>query len=350
MADDDLFARLFELFNQPGPVNWKLAAEVSHHLTGERTPVDPWAAEEYRELTRLAEYRLEEATSLPVTPATDVLPVDSREWADRHLEAFGYLSSPFSDMGGASVGPLSQLAPAMVGMQVGSLVGGLATWLLAGFDGGLPPDRLLPMAIVVPHVEAFIARHRLDASSVRLWVVTEEVAYRTLCSVPFTSDHLRRLLDAEAASIEFDPSSLGGLIGLSDPAQMQEMVAGQLQGIFDNEETRQARTATQAYLGLLSGYARVLAGRALGELLPDLSQIRATRDLERDQQEAQVPFGPTPPSGEAIRQGYTFSLEVERRYGSDELTRLWTSPDRIPTAAEIEDPVAWAARVLLDEY
>ena len=33
MSDDDIFSRLFELFNQPGPVNWKLAAEVSHHLT-----------------------------------------------------------------------------------------------------------------------------------------------------------------------------------------------------------------------------------------------------------------------------------------------------------------------------
>ena len=33
---DDLFSRLFELFNQPGPVNWKLAAEVARHLSGEK--------------------------------------------------------------------------------------------------------------------------------------------------------------------------------------------------------------------------------------------------------------------------------------------------------------------------
>ena len=77
------------------------------------------------ELTRLAEYRLEQVTQHPVTPAPDVLPVDAREWADRHLEAYGYLSEPFSDMSGMA-GPMAQLAPAMVGMQVGSLVGGLA--------------------------------------------------------------------------------------------------------------------------------------------------------------------------------------------------------------------------------
>lgn len=349
MADDDLFSRLFELFNQPGPVNWKLAAEISHHLTGERTPVDPWAAEEYRELTRLAEYRLEQVTSLQVSPASDVLPVDAREWADRHLESFGYLSEAFSDIGG-SVGPMAQLAPAMVGMQVGSLVGGLARWILAGFDGGLPPDRPLPMAMVVPHIEGFTQRHELDASSVRLWVVSEEVAYRAVSSVPFTSDHLRRLLEAEAATIDFDPSALSGLMGMTDPSQIQDAVAGELGGMFDGEETVAAGADTEAFLGLLGGYARVLTERATSELLPDLDRIRSLRDAERGGEEGQVPFGPTSPSSEAIKAGQDFCLEVERRYGPEELTRLWTSPDRIPSAEEIADPVAWAARVLLEDF
>lgn len=349
MADDDLFSRLFELFNQPGPVNWKLAAEISHHLTGERTPVDPWAAEEYRELARLAEYRLEQVTTLQVVPAPDVLPVDAREWADRHLEAFGYMSEPFSDIGGA-VGPMAQLAPAMVGMQVGSLVGGIARWILAGFDGGLPPDRPLPMALVVPHIEEFTARHDLDPSSVRLWVVSEEVAYRAVSSVPFTSEHLRRLLEAEAATIDFDPSALSGLIGLTDPSQIQDAVAGELGGLFDSESTRTAQADTESYLGLLGGYARVLAERATAELLPDVARLRSVRDSERQGDDAQVPFGPTSPSSEAIHRGHQFCLEIERRYGAEELTRLWTSPDRIPTTVEIADPVAWAARVLLEDF
>ncbi|HEX2154006.1 MAG TPA: zinc-dependent metalloprotease [Acidimicrobiia bacterium] len=349
MADDDLFARLFELFNQPGPVNWKLAAEVSHHLTGERIPVEPWAAEEYRELTRLAEFRLEEASPLSVSPAPDVLPVDAREWADRHLEAYGYLSEPFSDMGGMA-GPMAQLAPAMVGMQVGSLVGGLATWVLAGFDGALPTDRQLPMAVVVPHIEAFAKRHSFEASSVRLWVVSEEVAYRAVSAVPFTTEHLRQLLETEAATIEFDASALGGLMGMTDPAQLQEAVAGELGDLFGGEETLTARNETEAYLGLLAGYARLLAERATAELLPHRSEIVEARSGERAPAEAPVPFGPASPSSFAITSGREFCLEVERRYGADELTRLWTSPNRIPTAAEIADPVAWAARVLLEEF
>lgn len=348
MSDDDLFSRLFELFNQPGPVNWKLAAEVSHHLTGERVPVEPWAAEEYRELTRLAEFRLEEVSPLPVPPAPDVLPVDAREWADRHLEAYGYLSEPFSDMG-AVAGPMAQLAPAMVGMQVGSLVGGLARWVLAAFDGALPTDRPLAMAVVVPHIEAFSQRHAFDASSVRLWVVTEETAYRTVSVVPFTIEHLRRLLEAEAATIELDPSSLSGLMGMTDPAQMQEEVAGRLEGLFGSEETTAARRETQAYLGLLAGYARLLAERAIEELLPDSRRMVEARDEEREAADPALPLGAAPPPSAAIEEGRRFCLEVERRYGPDELNRLFTGPGRTPTASEMADPVAWAARVLLED-
>ena len=39
---DDLFSKLFDLFDQPGPINWKLAAEVARHLSGETEPVEPW--------------------------------------------------------------------------------------------------------------------------------------------------------------------------------------------------------------------------------------------------------------------------------------------------------------------
>ena len=94
---DDLFSRLFELFNQPGPVNWKLGAEVARHLAGEREPVEPWAAEEFRELARLAEYRIEQIAPFRISPATDVLPVD------RDLEAPPPLRR--SDLGEVELGP-----------------------------------------------------------------------------------------------------------------------------------------------------------------------------------------------------------------------------------------------------
>lgn len=346
MSDDDLFSRLFELFDQPGPVNWKLAAEVSHHLVGERVPVEPWVSEEYRELARLAEYRLEQS-GVSLAAAPDVVPVDAREWADRHLEAYGYLSEPFSQMG-LDLGPMAQLAPALVGMQVGSLVGGLARWVLSSFDGGLPLDRPLPLAVIVPHIESFAERHGFEGRAVRLWTLSEEVAFRAVSAIPFATDHLRRLLEREAETIEFDPGSLTGLIGMADPAAAQEAVTAGLEQMFSAEETRRARADTSAYLGLLCGYARLLAERASEELLPDRDRYVAARAREREIGE--VPFGPAPPTSAQVEAGRTFCLEVERRYGVEALARIWSAPERIPSAGEIDDPVGWAARVLLDDF
>ena len=39
--------------------------------------------------------------------------------------------------------------------------------------------------------------------------------------------------------------------------------------------------------------------------------------------------------------------EVALRYGDEELGSIWTREGRFPTATEIDDPVGWAARVLL---
>ena len=115
---DDLFSKLFELFDQPGPINWKLAAEVARHLSGETQPVEPWAAEEFRELARLAEYRIEQVAPFRIVPAPDVLPLDARGWAERNLETYGSLVEPFASSV-ASDGPaapfMAQLAPAIIG-------------------------------------------------------------------------------------------------------------------------------------------------------------------------------------------------------------------------------------------
>ena len=196
MNGDDLFSKLFELFNQPGPVNWKLAAEIAKHLTGERQPVEPWAAEEFRELARLAEYRVGQVAPFPVRPAPDVLPLDPRGWAEKNLESYAALVEPFGATvadGGAEA-LMGQLAPVIIGMQVGGLVGSFATWVMASFDAGLPPERPGSIHLIIPNIVSFEVDD-VDRREVNLWVVTNEVAFRSLSEVPWVSDHLSRLVE-----------------------------------------------------------------------------------------------------------------------------------------------------------
>lgn len=355
---DDLFSQFFELFNQPGSVNLKLAAEVAHHLTGERQPVDPWAAEEFRELTRLAEFELEKVAPFPVRPAPDVVPGDGREFVDRSLDGARYLAEPFADMIDlGAVGPAAEMlkpvGAAMAGMQIGTLLGSLAGWALASFDAGVPLDLGTPIVFIVPNIEAFVSAHDLDAREVRLWSSLNEVTHRAMFGVPFTREHLAGLIQAYADTIRTAPTDLMQLMQGMDPADLQSgaIDADALSSMFDKPETRAAGDELRAFLGLTIGYRRLLVARAAGTLLPSLDRIYAHRDGDRDlgDQMSASAFAPTFVPAEAIGAGRTFCLEVERRYGPEELDAVFTREDRFPTATEITDPVAWAARVLLPE-
>lgn len=351
---DDLFSKLFELFNQPGPVNWKLAAEIAKHVSGERQPVEPWAAEEFRELARLAEYRVGEVAPFPVRSAPDVLPLDPRGWAEKNLEAYAPLVEPFgATMGGGESDPLiAQLAPVMIGMQVGGLVGSLSTWVMASFDAGLPPENRGAIHLIVPNILSLSVPDG-DRREVNLWVVANEVAFRSLSEIPWVDDHLSLLIDDYAATIKIDPGKLGGLIvSGSDPTAIQEALAeaGGIEGLIGGEGSDGPREELEAFLGTVTGCARLLSRRAVSELVPGFDRITDARDETRGEPAVGPGIGLRPVPPEATRLGDAFNQEVERRYGSDALNTLWSDPTRMPTASELRDPTEWAARVLLDGW
>lgn len=353
---DDLFSKLFDLFDQPGPINWKLAAEVARHLSGETQPVEPWAAEEFRELARLAEYRIEQVAPFRIVPAPDVLPLDARGWAERNLETYGSLVEPFASSV-ASDGPaapfMAQLAPAIIGLQVGSLVGSLSTWVVASFDAGLPQEHPGPLSIVVPNIDSLRQHSDVDEKELRLWIVANEVAFRAVSQLPWIHDHVHQLATAFADAVRIDPTMLSGLMaGGSDPRDIERAIeeAGGLEGLIGGEEAEAPRLELEAFLGAITGCARLLARRAIGEVSPGFDSISGIRDEARDSAEGTptIGVGSVPP--EATRLGDLFNQEVERRYGEDALETLWSDPTRMPTAAELRDPTAWAARVLLDGW
>lgn len=353
---DDLFSKLFDLFNQPGPVNWKLAAEVARHLAGDREPVEPWAADEFRDLARLAEFQLEQIAPFRVSVASEVFPLDQRSWAEKNLETYASLVEPFA-MSVGTDGPaapiFAQMAPAIIGLQAGSLVGSLATWAVAGFDAGLPPDHPGPMTLIVPNIDQLLVPG-VDVHEVRLWVVANEVAFRSLCELPWIQDHLAVLVGAFAEATRIDPSKLSGLmVAGADPSDIERAIedAGGIESLIGGEGAEAPRAELEAFLGAITGCARLIARRSLTTMAPSFDAISDARDQAREQSgqvSATIGVGAVPP--EATRLGDIFNQEVERRYGDDALTTLWADPTRMPSSAELQDPTAWAARVLLDGW
>ena len=171
------------MLQSTGPVNWEVAAQVAQVVAlegGEERPVDPAAADQLSELAHAAQALVVAETGLGETLGGPVRAVTRTEWADLHLEALRpvleALASTLGDalteqlaeegpdpfgaeagaegLPGAGDDPLAAfaglfplLAPLLLGVQSGSMVGYLAQHALGRYDLPLPasdaPDALL---------------------------------------------------------------------------------------------------------------------------------------------------------------------------------------------------------------
>ncbi len=366
---DDLFAQMFRMFQSSGPVNWKLARELTKNLAGEREPIEPSIAEEYRELAHVAELRIQATANLPAPSPGELNPTDRATWAVENEQTFRILIEPLGDKltggfsglpGAESLGQmgamLQPLGPALLGMQAGTMVGFMAHRVLGQFDTGIPAIDQDKPYLIVPNVEDFAIEAEVDHRQVRLWAALHEMLFQRLMEIEWLRGH--SVVEAFYETVEIDLSDMMGQIGaLEDPDRIHELLGGEgasapalMKGTSDPERL----AAIQALTAYVEGYGDYLVRKAAADVLPDLGQIEtanARRRSEPDQteQSLQQVVGlelQRHRAGDAA----AFCFEVEQRWGEPALDRVWEQPENLPSLAELTDPVGWAARVMMDTF
>ena len=355
-VSEDLFSRLMRMFSQPGPVNLDLAREISRHLAGESQLLNPWTTEELVELVRLAEYRISETAPFNFPPASAVVPLGPREWGDAMVEELGQWAAPFAaQMRDSAQGQrwemLAPLGPVMAGAQLGAWTGLMAGRVVASCETGLPAvssNRTLLVATVIDDLADELS---VDGRQVRLWAALYETAHRAVFSLPHVTDSYRTLNDNYAATVRLAPESLMGQLGsITDPSALFELDLDVHEaGLFDSSSAGPARENLQAFLGVTAAMSRRLVEKAGSGMLPDLHGIFSERDLNLRLEEGVNQAGMlVTVTEDDIERGKGFLVQVEERFGPMAAERVW-QPDGLPTTREVEDPVGWAARVLLDD-
>ena len=355
---DNLFDRLAELFQSSGPVNWRMGREIAESVAGTAEPVEPWLAEELQDLTATAAMRIGDASPLDATDAaSSVVVLDRRSWASASVESFAYLAEPVADKltgGGPLESALQPLGPALIGLQMGSLVGAMSQRVLASFDAGLPVGEHPPVAFVAPNLETFASDHDLDPRQARLWVALHEVTHHAQFAMPWIRDHFAYLIDGFVDGLELDPEAIQRRMeAFQDPEELQRALQDPsgFTGLLAGDDQSAPLGAIQAFMAVLEGYGDRLVERAAPGLIPQAADIRGAIDRSREE----------PSQGEAMLgqllgldldhgrygRGGTFCAEVARRWGDEALDRIWEGPEMLPTIDELDDQVGWAARVLL---
>ncbi len=360
---DNIFDRLMDLLRSSGPVNLKLAREMAVSLAGGLDPVPPAAAAEYDQLTRAAQLHVAEASGLDVaTDLAEVRAVGRAGWAEANIESYGYLVAPIAAKLGEAGGEgpleavLQPLGPAILGMQIGSMVGFLSQRVLGQFDVGLPSATGGALFYVVPNIDEFARDHGLEAGQTRLWVAMHEVIHHAEFAVPWVRPHFLALVEEYLGGLDFDPNRIAArLENVEDPAELQSLFSdpGQFAGLVSGPEQAGTLARIQAFMAFVEGYADFLMDRAAGQLVPDAARLREAMTRRRAE----------PSQGERViaqmlglelkrqqyRLGAEFCAEVDRRWGSDVLAAAWRQAANIPTLEELGDPVGWAARVLVGD-
>ena len=371
-----LFGDLARLFASQGPLNWDLARQVAVWVATEGQPednVDPLERVRLEELARVAELHVAEHTGLPTAVAGGMLavtPVTRSTWALRalqdHRDLLERLATSLAvpgdpdegtapDAGTELLGGIAQLlAPVLLGMQAGFMAGHLSRRSLGQYDVLLPRPPSDELLVVPANVDEFADRWALPVDDLRLWVCLREITHHAVLGRPHVHERLRDLVGRYVSSFEVDSGGVEARLGEIDPTDIEsfQSVLGDpeaLLGAIQSDAQRALLPRIGALTAAVTGYVDHVMGSVGRRLIGSYDQLveafrrHLVEESPGDTYVARL-FGLQPDQAHYDR-ATAFAEGVVERAGERALDRLWSSERELPTAAEIEAPGLWLARI-----
>lgn len=362
MVDWNLAVATATRLVRPGP---EISREEAREVVAELRRHAKASEEHVRSFTRM----IPEGTEPEDTP---VLVVDRAGWIRANADGFRELLRPLlgklrerrgNGPGGVVLGAVGGK---VTGVEVGMLLSFLASRVLGQYETFAPAGRELPAAadggrllLVAPnivHVERELA---VDPHDFRLWVALHEETHRTqFTGVPWLRDHLQGEIQSFLEETDVDPMTF--LERLREAAQ--SLAGGRHEGEDGEEGGRSlvelVQTPAQreilgrltAVMSLLEGHADYVMDGVGPEVVSSVAEIREKFQQRRARGASRLDQALRKLLGldaklRQYRDGERFVRAVVDEVGMDGFNRVWTSPNTLPTKAEISKPADWIARV-----
>ncbi|MEU1130933.1 zinc-dependent metalloprotease [Streptomyces sp. NPDC005900] len=362
-------------------VDWNLAVATASRLV---RPGPEVSRDEARavvaELRRHAKSSQEHVRSFTgmgteQTHDTPVLVVDRAGWIKANVAGFREILKPLlekmqdkrgSGPGGAVLGAVGGK---VTGVELGMLLSFLASRVLGQYETFAPATRDLPagengggrLLLVAPNIVHVERELEVDPHDFRLWVCLHEETHRTqFTAVPWLRDHLEGEIQSFLGETEVDPMTVLERVreaaqtfaGGRSEAQDEEAAEGgrSLVELVQTPAQREILARLTAVMSLLEGHADFVMDGVGPDVVPSVAEIREkfaerrARGAGRLDQALRKLLG-LDAKLRQYRDGERFVRAVVREVGMDGFNRVWTSPNTLPTKAEIAKPADWVARV-----
>ena len=257
-----------------------------------------------------------------------------------------------ADQGQLVAGMAQQMAPLLLGAQVGMVLGSLAQQVFGLFDLPVPrsPGTL---SFVVPNIASFERDWSLDQREFRAFLALHEVTHHFEFSRPWVRDHFLGLIRDLVEHAEVDLSSLQRRIEGLDPSNPEALTEafeemGNLFGESSSPEQRLRVARVQAFLVAAEGYgdtaAEALAQKLLGSFGQIQEALRRFREGRHGERALERLLG-LEVNEDHYRLGRSFCARVVEQTDPATLSRMWGSPDSLPSMPELEEPSLWLPRM-----
>ena len=345
---------------RPQYVDWEFAKATGRRLVSAGPRVTPSEAAaivgELHEAAAAAREPIASTSRLhSPADAPPVLVVDRPGWMDLNIESMASLVAPVIEKVTAGVSrtqpnAVTAIGGKVTGAETGAVMSFLASKVLGQYD--LAPQGVPRLMLVAPNIVQTERELKVDTRDFRLWVAMHEETHRLQFTAnPWLRDHMVEQARSLAVDLAPDPERLHEIAGrLAEklPDLFREGSTG-VADLFTTPEQRDKLAGLTAVMSLLEGHADVVMDDVGPAHIPTVAHIRA-RFSERRK------GGGTPDrllrrllgleaKMRQYRDGAVFVRGVQERVGVEGFNAIWTSPDTLPLAREIEEPESWVRRI-----
>ena len=372
------FNDMMRAMSQQGPLNWDLAQQFAQlGAVGDDPDPEPQATTriEYNTLADIADMHVRQIAGAVTTTSSvrpEILTTTRARWAHRTLtdlrplftdlatalntrEASDELpDDPFASM----LNKLStMMAPAMLGMSIGSMVGALASHALGQYELPLARPQSGEILIVSSSVDAFAKDWDIAQDDMRMWVLIHELASHLVLASPAVTEGLMVLIRQHVSAFRPDPQAVMDSIGELDLNNAEAMENIQkifsdpmiLMGAMRTPEQENLAPLLDAHVAAVSAYIDFIVdsvgARLLGAQASIAEAVRRRRvEYGTDAVLIERLLGVSSTRTQQTR-GRAFIQGVLERADTETLARLTESPSNLPTPNELEAPGLWLARL-----
>ncbi|MFE9251135.1 zinc-dependent metalloprotease [Streptomyces sp. NPDC007088] len=368
-------------------VDWNLAVATASRLVRPGPEVSRDEARaivaELRIHAKAAEEHVRAYTRMAGAEAADtpVLVVDRPGWVRANVAGFRELLGPLLDKmrerrnEGGSSSILGAVGGKVTGAELGVLLSFMSSRVLGQYETFAPASRELPagtgggrLLLVAPNIVQVERELEVDPHDFRLWVCLHEETHRTqFTGVPWLRDHLENEIQAFLAETELDPGTFVDRLrdtvqSLFDkdrsdtsgkeagPDAPGEDEGRSLVEMVQSPAQREILGRLTAVMSLLEGHADYVMDGVGPQVVPSVAEIREKFQKRRAKGASRLDLALRKLLGldaklRQYRDGEKFVRAVVESVGMDGFNRVWTSPNTLPTKAEIHRPEDWIARV-----